>query len=129
VVEKHFGISAPNSEALALCKTLYLNDLYLALSCSGNSDVAWRRFSLLYEKHIKEIARFACSTADCSRDLADSITGHIFMPGSSGQSRIASYDGRCSMSTWLRAVVKHRAIDEADRKSNTFESLDCAAEA
>lgn len=129
IVEKHLGISAPTSEALTLCGMLHMNDLYLALSCSRNSDTAWCRFCFLYERHIREIARFVCSTAGLSRDLADSMIGHIFLPGSSGQSRIASYDGRCSMSTWLRAVIKHRAINERNRRLRICESLDNATEA
>src|SRR6185503_3396397 len=42
----------------------------------------------------------------------------------SGQSRIASFDGRQSLATWLRVIVSRRAINRKALKWNSFENLD-----
>jgi RNA polymerase sigma-70 factor len=128
VIAKHLGPTATNSEALSLCKKLYLHDLYLSLGCSRSNDAAWLRFSRCYEKYIHDVARFVCSTTDAARELGDCLVGHIFLPDRTGRSRIASYDGRCSLRTWLRAIIKNRAIDERELRSNNNETLDCLPE-
>ena len=42
-------------------------------------------------------------------------------PDRSGHSRIASYDGRSSLATWLHVIVTHRVANERVRKWNTVE--------
>lgn len=128
VIDKGLGPEATNSEALSLCKRLYLFDLYLSLGCASDNEAAWRRFSILYDKYIHDVARFVCWTGNAARELGDSIAGHLFLPDRTGRSRIASYDGRCSLRTWLRAIIKNRAIDERELRSNTNEPLDCLPE-
>lgn len=125
VIDKHLGPAVTNSERLSLCKKLYLLDLYLSLSCARNNEAAWRRFSSFYDKYIHDIARFVCSTRDTALELGDSIAGYIFLPDRTGRTRVASYDGRCSLRTWLRAIIKNRAIDERELRSNNNERLDC----
>jgi RNA polymerase sigma-70 factor, ECF subfamily len=46
------------------------------------------------------------------------------LPDRSGRSRIASYDGRSSLATWLRVIICHSAINERARKSNNMTRLD-----
>lgn len=123
VIGKHLGPAATSFEALSLCKKLYLLDLYLTLGCGRANEDAWLRFSSLYTKHIHDIARFVCSTSEAGRELGDSIPGHIFLPDRTGRSRIAGYDARCSLRTWLRAIIKNRAIDERELRSNNNERL------
>jgi len=128
LIGKHLGTTGTNAEALSMCKKLYLIDLYLSIGCASNNDAAWRRFSSFYHKYIHEVARFVCSTRDAALELGDSIVGHLFLPDRTGCSRIASYDGRCSLRTWLAAIVKNRAIDERERRSSKDQRLDYVAE-
>jgi len=74
------------------------------------------------------VASFVCSTRDAALELGDSIVGHLFLPDRTCRSRIASYDGRCSLRTWLRVIIKNRAIDERELRSNNNERLDCLSE-
>jgi RNA polymerase sigma factor (sigma-70 family) len=59
-----------------------------------------------------------------ANEVADGIAAHLFLPQQSGTSRIGSYDGRSSLRTWLRAIVKNRIMDEQALKANSFESLE-----
>lgn len=52
----------------------------------------------------------------------------LFMPDSSGQPRIASFDGQQSLATWLRLVVSRRAINHGTLKWNSFERIDRLAD-
>jgi len=128
VIDKHVGPTSTNSEALALCKKLYLLDLYLSLGCAQNNKAAWTRLSFLYDKYIHDVARFVCPTRDAALELGDSIAGHIFLPDRAGRSRIASYDGRCSLRTWLAAIIKNRAIDDRQLRWASNQALDCLPE-
>lgn len=128
VIDKHLGPAATNSKALSLFNKLYVLDLYLSLGCARGNEAAWRRFSKFYDKYIHDVARFVCSTREAARELGDGIVGHLFLPDRTGRSRIASYDGRCSLRTWMRAIIKNRALDELDLRSNSNEPLDCLPE-
>ena len=44
----------------------------------------------------------------------------------SGQSRIASFDGRQSLPTWLRVIITRRAMNLSSLKWKSFERLDCS---
>lgn len=127
VIEKHLGPDAPDSARLSFLRTLHTNDLYLAAACAQASEQAWRRFVAVYQKHINDVARFV-ARSDLAYELANNVLTDLFMPGRSGRSRIASFDGRESLGTWLRAVINHRAINQGLLKWNTFDSIDRAAE-
>src|SRR5262249_33513666 len=51
----------------------------------------------------------------------------LFLPDRSGNIRIASYDGRSSLGTWLRGVICNRAIN-AQRCSATAKSTELKPE-
>lgn len=143
IVQKHLGASSlPNME-LDFVRTLHGCDLYLATACARcspgmmNGDVemadpeqassAWRVLEKTYKGFICDLVRFFYSTSFAAQDLADSILADLFLPDRSGYSRIASYDGRSSLSTWLRVVVCNRAIN-ARRCSATVKNTDIQAE-
>ena len=124
VIEKHLGHNANDGEAVNLCKKLYLTDLYLTHSCSGGNERAWQRFYDLYIGYIRDVARFFCQIGAGAQELADSIAGHVFLPDAAGNSRISNYDGRTSLYTWLRVIIKNRASDERELKSNNHQRLE-----
>ena len=139
IVQKHLGLSPAPSQELDFLKSLHGGDLYLATACAqhspgmmngenGSADPetassAWRLLERTYKGFICDLVRFFYSTSFAAQDLADSILADLFLPDRSGTSRIASYDGRSSLSTWLRVVVCNRAIN-ARRCSATVKSTD-----
>jgi len=124
VVTKHLGQGAERAEVVAFVETLHGRDLYLATACAregvapthgaiaGNhSSIAWRAFENAYNTFIESLVRFSFAQIVWRQDLADNMLADLFLPDSSGTSRIASYDGRSSLSAWLRVVVANRAIN------------------
>src|SRR5215469_14883608 len=143
IVHKHLGGSPRSDTVVEFVKGLHGPDLYLATSCarncpgsadarfpadaSENASVAWKTLEKTYKGFICDLVRFFYSTTFAAQDLADSILADLFLPDRSGSSRIASYDGRSSLSTWLRVVVCNRPIN-ARRCSATVKSTDIQAE-
>ena len=125
VAKKHLGANLSQCRALALINGLHTNDLYLTVACAKPTDTAWERFNHLYQAFISRVARAVCSTPDAARAVSDGILGRLFLPGASGHSRIASYEGRCSLASWVSTVINNRAINEYRRYKDLepFESL------
>ena len=122
ILKKHLGPSPSPSETIAFVKSLHGRDLYLASACAkcspggtGQSDdyagAAWKMFETTYKVFVSDLVRFSYRPSFASQDLADSIVTDLFLPDRSGASRIASYDGRSSLSTWLRVIVCNRSIN------------------
>jgi RNA polymerase sigma-70 factor (ECF subfamily) len=105
-------------------RSLHSNDLLLTLACSRGSDAAWRRFSTLYRKYLADVSRRLTRRNSDPQEFGDIVWVDLFLPDRSGQSRIASYDGRSSLATWLRVVVSNRIINEHLRKGARFSNLD-----
>jgi RNA polymerase sigma-70 factor len=105
-------------------RSLHTNDLLLALACSRGSNAAWQRFSSLYRTYLANLSNRLIGRGFDPQDLSDTICIDLFLPDRSGQSRIASYDGRCSLATWLRVIVSNRIINERLRKDSRFSSLE-----
>ena len=110
---------APGSALFA--ERLHHRDLYLATACAEGIDTAWRRFDALYRKYIQELARCLSRNALQALDVGEGLLAELFLPDTSGQSRIGSYDGRSSLATWLHVIVTHRVANERVRKWNTVE--------
>jgi RNA polymerase sigma-70 factor len=142
IVQKHLGASPPSNTAMDFAKNLHGPDLYLATACAQYSpgmtgsdapesaehaSTAWKTLEKTYKGFICDLVRFFYSTSFAAQDLADSILAELFLPDRSGASRIASYDGRSSLSTWLRVVVCNRAIN-AKRCSSNAKSTDIQSE-
>jgi hypothetical protein len=123
IIDTRLGSESTSAEAESFFKTLHLSDLYLAMGCAQHREDAWRRCSNLYDAYIHDVARLVCQTIDAARELGDSIAGHIFLPDRGGRPRIAGYDGRSSLKTWLSVIIKHKAIDERALKANTVSLL------
>ncbi|HXB21633.1 MAG TPA: sigma-70 family RNA polymerase sigma factor [Candidatus Solibacter sp.] len=122
ILKKHLGSSPAPSEIIAFVKALHGRDLYLATACAqcspggknGSGEyagAAWKMLESTYKGFVCDLVRFSYRPGFASQDLADSIVTDLFLPDRSGASRIASYDGRSSLSTWLRVIVCNRAIN------------------
>jgi RNA polymerase sigma-70 factor len=98
---------------------LHTCDLYLAAGCSRRSERAWLRFDQLYSRYLNDVVRCLCPIPRIVDDLTDSFLVDLFLPDRSGNCRISSYDGRSSLTTWLRVVVANRVINERQHKRNS----------
>src|SRR5882672_1617033 len=139
IIHKHLGADPAEKSAVNFTKGLHGVDLYLAVACaqytpksaeesqaslaSEQASLAWKTLESTYKHFIRGLAHFFFRKGFVSQDLADSIFADLFLPDRSGTSRIASYDGRSSLSTWLRVVVSNRAIN-AQRSSASTQSVE-----
>lgn len=139
IVRKHLGPSPSAARAIDFVKQLNCRDLYLATACAlsglgvekplaaGASGercaIAWKALETRYKGLICDLVHFFCRRSFAAEDLADNILTDLFLPDRCGRSRIASYDGRSSLGTWLRVVVCNRVINARRPKAsvNTVE--------
>jgi RNA polymerase sigma-70 factor len=113
--------SPDDPSAGIFAKRLHTCDLYLATCCAERLETAWGRLYSLYQTYIVELVRCLARNALQATDVGESLLVDLFLPDRSGQSRIASYDGRSSLATWLHVIVTHRMVNERVRKWSTVE--------
>jgi RNA polymerase sigma factor (sigma-70 family) len=139
IVHKYFNDSSSKEAIVSFVKGLHGRDLYLATACVQHSlkpgeehaagplperaSQAWKTLELTYKGFIHNLSRFFFRKGFVANDLADNILADLFLPDRSGASRIASYDGRSSLSTWLRVVIYNRAVN-AQRSNATMQSVE-----
>jgi RNA polymerase sigma factor (sigma-70 family) len=126
IVQKNLGLSPASDAVVVFVRALHGRDLYLGTACAQesvclsrssahrpttDSYLAWKTFEHEYKAFIYDLARFFSRQEFLSRDLADNMLADLFFPDRSGSSRIASYDGRSSLCTWLRVVFSNRSIN------------------
>lgn len=124
ISEKHLGECPSDGTCLRFLHTLYTTDLYLTIACSQHSETGWKQFVRAYQKYISDLARLF-SHAGAAHELAADILADLFMPNESGLSRMTLFDGRQSLATWLRILIRWRAINHGRLKWNSFERLAC----
>jgi len=124
LLKSHLGPVASTHSRLNLFSSLYSAGLYLSIACTQSSDAAWRRFLTVYEKRTVQFATFITGSRAAGSDLADNVITDLFLPDSSGTSRIGSYDGRRSLFVWVRAVVSHQASNQRELKWNQIERVE-----
>jgi RNA polymerase sigma-70 factor, ECF subfamily len=108
--------------------SLHMTDLLLACACGDGSEIGWQRFFILYRKYLSDIGRALIGGCAETEEIGETIWIDLFLPDKSGASRIASYDGRSSLATWLRVVVTNRIINERQRKDYRAANLEGIAE-
>jgi RNA polymerase sigma-70 factor len=144
IVRKYLGSSPSKSAVVAFVKGLHASDLYLATACARHgpggdlayqkgvpaedASVAWKVFETTYKSYIHSLARFFYRSGFIADDLADNILADLFLPERSGISRIASFSGRSSLSTWLRVVVCNRAINALRSSSHVAQTKEVQPE-
>jgi RNA polymerase sigma-70 factor len=124
IIEKYLEENASDKNVIRIFNSLHGNDLYLAFACAKHSPQAWDRFTNRYRRYIYNLASLVSPVKSMASELAENIFADLFLPDCSGRSRIASYDGRSSLETWLRVIICNRAINERARKSNNMAQLD-----
>lgn len=120
------GESARRNLIAELISGDFLSDVYLTAACALKSNSAWERFFKLYSAHIEKVAHNVSRNHQQARDVFSDVIVHLFSPGSSGRSRIASYNGEGPLCTWLASIVKRLAINRSELRSE-IESANSAS--
>ena len=127
ILSRHLGADPADGAVTSYLNSLHVTDLYLAIACARGTDAGWNRFTSLYKHFIRGVASFVSQNATAS-DFADNVIVNLFLPNRCGQSRIASYEGRSSLATWLRVVICHQAANERELFFNNLDCLDSILE-
>lgn len=128
VLNKHLGTAFTQADACTFIRKLYTTDLYLTVASVLSNELAWNRFVTVYEKHILDFALRFSGNRDIAYDIASTVLADMFLPDSSGNSRLASYDGQSSLLTWLRVIVHRRLINEREAKWNSHDRIEHISE-
>lgn len=116
IVCKHMDGCLDEPTVATFTKKLYLRDLYLACGCVHKNEKAWATFDVRYRKFVTDLVRFCYRHGSDNEEIADSVVVSLYLNDRSGRQRIASYDGRSSLATWLRVIVINRAINDRNEK-------------
>jgi RNA polymerase sigma-70 factor (ECF subfamily) len=121
-VEKRYGGGRPGfAEVQGYLKSLHLEDLALACACAEGLEMAWEFFVAHFRQDLRVAAGAILRTSGCgddvrARDLADSLYAELYGVTAAGNARRNSlfeyFHGRSKLSTWLRAVLAQRHVDQ-----------------
>lgn len=84
---------------------LVLDDLYLATACAAGDDGAWREIEQKHFAFIRDFAARFLTGAD-AEDLASTVIADLWQ-----RRKIAQFEGRSTLRTWLGAVVTRAALN------------------
>ena len=106
-------------------ESLHHADLALACACAAGSEAAWEHFIRNFRPDVYAAARAVAKNAN-PHELADSIYAELFgLEEREGKRRslFQYFHGRSKLSTWLRAIVAQRFVDQVRAARRTV-SLD-----
>lgn len=122
----HFQNSAPEIEGIRVyLSSLHVADLALACACRAGNAAAWEHFVAQFRAELYRAARAIAGEAQ-GRELADSLYAELYgLQTREGERRslFEYFYGRSKLTTWLRAILAQRHVDEW-RRSRKTESLD-----
>ena len=118
LIERGRLAEAPPGGLLAHAGRLSLDDLYLATACARGEEKAWEECASRHFAFIRDFARRYLPEAE-ARDLGDEVIAGLWQRG-----KIARFDGRSTLRTWLGAVTAHAALNalKASRRRVPLES-------
>src|SRR3954447_26786247 len=128
IADRYLCAGKSEETEIAFVRSLHTNDLLLTLACAKGMDSGWRRFHNSYRKYLSDLSRHLLGRFPDVEQVGETIWIDLFLPDRSGQSRIASYDGRSSLATWLRVVVSNRIINERQRRCVSTGNIDTIPE-
>lgn len=122
-----FSNDAPSDKQVeTYLESLHARDLALARACSLGNEAAWDFFVAEYRQELyrtaRAIVRHGDSRDPAARELADSLYADLYGLRESARGRKSLFDyfhGRSKLSTWLRAVLAQRYVDEIRRAQRT----------
>ena len=123
------GARTGQLEIEAYLKSLRVADLALACACAAGIETAWEYFIAEFRSELRSAARAilrASGSADDVRaaELADSLYAELYGLRSRESGRRKSlfeyFHGRSKLSTWLRAVLAQRHVDQLRTSGRTI---------
>ena len=102
-------------------ESLHHADLALACACAAGNDAAWEHFVRTYRPDMYAAARAVAKQAN-PHELADGIYAELFgLEEREGKRRslFHYFHGRSKLSTWLRAIVAQRFVDQLRAQRRT----------
>lgn len=91
-------------EVVSWLQTLSLDDLYLARACVLRDENAWTECSRLHFGFMREFAGRFLRREDAA-EISDRVIADLWE-----KEKLARYEGRSTLRTWLGAVIAHAAI-------------------
>ncbi|HUJ30677.1 MAG TPA: sigma-70 family RNA polymerase sigma factor [Candidatus Acidoferrum sp.] len=120
--KRRFCDSAPEPRNLeSYFAILQIRDLALSCACSAGNEAAWDLFVREFRPELYRAARAIAGDSN-PRELADSLYGELYGMRESEGVRKSLFDyfhGRSKLSTWLRAILAQRHVDEIRRSRRT----------
>ena len=105
---------------------IYNNDLYLSIGlCKGN-ETAWVVFDQRFSAKIKQYALYYTKNEVLADQINLGLKGSLFLESpKTGKSKIASYNGRGSLQSWLKVVIFRDVLStqESDKKISSLDSV------
>lgn len=122
-VSRRFSSAASDQKTIeSYLDTLQIRDLALACACAAGDPEAWDHFVAELRPELYRAAR-AIAGESQGRELADSLYGELYglreKPDGARKSLLDYYHGRSKLSTWLRAILSQRHVDEIRRSRRT----------
>ena len=97
--------AAPGAPPEEHIRGLSLDDLYLAAACAGGEEAAWEECLARHGAFIRDFARRFLKEPAAS-DVADGVIADLWERG-----KMARYQGRSTLRTWLGSIVAHAALN------------------
>jgi len=105
---------------------IYNNDLYLSIGlCKGN-ETAWVVFDQRFSAKIKQYALYYTKNEVLADQINLGLKGSLFLESpKTGKSKIASYNGRGSLQSWLKVVIFRDVLStqESEKKISSLDSV------
>jgi hypothetical protein len=115
----HLAASVPSGTSLEdHARRLSLDDLYLAAACARGEEAAWEECLARHGAFIRDFARRFLREPAAS-DVADQVVADLWQRG-----KMARYQGRSTLRTWLGSIVAHAALNamQAGRRTMPLET-------
>jgi len=97
--------AAPGTPPEEHARRLSLDDLYLAAACAHGEDAAWEECLARHGAFIRDFARRFLKEPAAS-DVTDQVIADLWERG-----KMARYQGRSTLRTWLGSIVAHAALN------------------
>ncbi|MGA3129158.1 MAG: sigma factor-like helix-turn-helix DNA-binding protein [Terracidiphilus sp.] len=128
------GVPADLRQKESFLRSLHLSELALAHACALGRESAWQRFLALYRAPLVQTAVRITNSVSFGEELTDTLYAELYglrERNGERQSPLASFSGRGSLLSWLRAtlVQRHRDHWRRTHRETPIDGVDCPAPA